>query len=144
MKFISRKYALSFHVYFKPLRNTILLKILKYNILDDVKIRQGIVYTCIWLCACVLSHFSHVWFFATLWTVLRQAPLSMGFSRQEYWSGLPFPSLRDLPFPGIKSSTHMTPPLAGKLTSIFSGAAVREGILATDIQPEISFSMNSI
>ena len=69
---------------------------------------------------------------------------SMGFSRQEYWSGLPLPSLRDLPFPGIKSSTLMTPALAGKLKSIFSGAAVREGILATDCQPEISFSMNSI
>ena len=39
-----------------------------------------------------LSHFSHVRFFATPWTVAHQAPLSMGFSRQEYWSGLPFPS----------------------------------------------------
>jgi len=39
---------------------------------------------------------------ATLWTVACQAPLSMGFSRQEYWSGLPFPSPRDLPHPGIK------------------------------------------
>ena len=37
------------------------------------------------------SRFSHVQFFATLWTVVRQAPLSMGFSRQEYWSGLPCP-----------------------------------------------------
>ena len=40
--------------------------------------------------------------FATLWTVAYQAPLSMGFSRQEYWSGLPFPSPRDLPDPGIE------------------------------------------
>ena len=40
--------------------------------------------------------------FVTPWTVACQAPLSMGFSRQEYWSGLPFPSLRDLPNPGIK------------------------------------------
>ena len=39
---------------------------------------------------------------ATPWTVAYQAPLSMGFSRQEYWSGLPFPSLGDLPDPGIK------------------------------------------
>ena len=39
---------------------------------------------------------------ATPWTVARQAPLSMGFSRQEYWSGLPFPSPRDLPNPGIE------------------------------------------
>ena len=39
---------------------------------------------------------------ATPWTVAHQAPLSMGFARQEYWSGLPFPSLGDLPNPGIK------------------------------------------
>ena len=40
--------------------------------------------------------------FATLWTIAHQAPLSMGFPRQEYWNGLPFPSPRDLPNPGIK------------------------------------------
>ena len=45
---------------------------------------------------------SRVPLFATPWTVTRQAPLSMGFSRQEYWSGLPFPSPGDLPDPGIK------------------------------------------
>ena len=45
---------------------------------------------------------SRVRFFATPWTVAYQAPLSMGFSRQEYWSGLPFPSPGDLPDPGIK------------------------------------------
>ena len=39
--------------------------------------------------------------FVTLWTVVSQAPLSMGFPRQEYWSGLPFPSPEDLPDPGI-------------------------------------------
>ena len=39
---------------------------------------------------------------ATPWTIARQVPLSMGFSRQEYWSGLPFPPLGDLPNPGIK------------------------------------------
>ena len=45
---------------------------------------------------------SHVQLFVTPWTVARQAPPSMGFSRQEYWSGLPFPSRGDLPDPGIK------------------------------------------
>ena len=40
--------------------------------------------------------------FATLWTVAHQAPQSVGFSRQEYWSGLPFPSPGDLPNPGIE------------------------------------------
>ena len=48
---------------------------------------------------CVLSY---VQLFATLWTVARQAPLSMQFSRQEYWSGLPFPSPGDCPDPGIE------------------------------------------
>ena len=45
---------------------------------------------------------SHVQLFATSWTVAYWAPLSMGFSRQEYWSRLPFPSPGDLPNPGIE------------------------------------------
>ena len=45
---------------------------------------------------------SHVQLFATPWTIAYQAPLSMGFSRQEYWSGLPCPSPGDLPDPRIK------------------------------------------
>ena len=45
---------------------------------------------------------SHVRLFATTWTVAHQAPPSMGFSRQEHWSGLPFPSPGDLPNPGIE------------------------------------------
>ena len=46
---------------------------------------------------------SHAWLFATPWTVAYQAPLSMEFFRPEYWSGKPFPSLEDLPNPGIKT-----------------------------------------
>ena len=53
--------------------------------------------------ACVLSHFNRVWFFETLGTVAQQAPLSMGVSRQEYWSGLPCPPPENLPNPGIES-----------------------------------------
>lgn len=52
--------------------------------------------------ACMLSHFSRVQFFAALWTIARQAPLSKGFSRQEYWSGLPCPPPGDLLDPEIK------------------------------------------
>ena len=52
--------------------------------------------------ACILSRFSHVQLFATPWTVTHQAPLSMGFSRQEYWRRLPCPPPRDLPDPGFK------------------------------------------
>ena len=50
-------------------------------------------------CSAVLSRFSHFWYFVTLWTVAHQALLAIGFFRQEYWSGLPLPSLRDLPNP---------------------------------------------
>ena len=52
---------------------------------------------CVCVCVSVLVALSHVRLFATPWTVARQAPLSMGFSRQEYWSGSPFPS------PGIEA-----------------------------------------
>ena len=60
----------------------------------------------------MLSHFSHVWFFATLWTIACQTPLSMGFSRQGYWSGLPCPTPGDLPDSRIEPSL-MSPALAG-------------------------------
>ena len=60
----------------------------------------------------VLSRFSLVWLFATLRTVARQAPLSMRFSRQEYWSGLPCPSPGDLPDPEIESTSLTSPVLA--------------------------------
>ena len=54
------------------------------------------------VCVRTLSHFSPVWIFATPWTVAHQAPLSIGFSRQESWSGLPCPPPGDLPNPGIE------------------------------------------
>ena len=53
----------------------------------------------------VLSHFSRVRLLVSPWTIARKAPLSMGFSRQEYWSGLPLPFLGDLPNPGIELSS---------------------------------------
>ena len=69
------------------------------------------------LCAWLLSH---VWLFATPWTVAQQAPLSMGFSRQEYWSGLPCPPPGDLPVPGIEPRS---PRIAG---GFFTSWATRE------------------
>ena len=57
---------------------------------------------CVCVRACVLSYFSHVRLFATLWTIAHQAPLPMGFSRQEYWNGLPCPPPGDLPNLGIQ------------------------------------------
>ena len=61
----------------------------------------------------MLNHFSCVQLFATLWTVACQAPLSMGFSRQEYWSELPCPPPGYLPNPGIEPGSLTSPALAG-------------------------------
>ena len=66
------------------------------------------------MCVCVLSH---VQLFGTPWTVARQAPLSMGFSRQEYWSELPFPAPGDLPDPGFEPRSLASPILAGRFFS---------------------------
>ena len=63
---------------------------------------------------CLLSHFSHVRLFATPWIVACQAPLSVGFPRQENWSGLPFPPPRELPSPGMKATSPVSSALADK------------------------------
>ena len=65
----------------------------------------------------MLSHFSCVQLFATLWTVARQAAVSIGFSRQEYWSGLPCPPPGDLPDPGLEPISLISPALAGGFTA---------------------------
>ena len=80
----------------------------------------------------VFSRFSHVWLFATPWTVACQAPLSMGFSRQECWSGLPLPTPGDLPDAEIKPASLMSPALtdgffttsARRVTELLKAAAV--------------------
>jgi len=61
---------------------------------------------CAWIC------FSRVWLFVTLWTIVRQAPLSMGFSRQEYWRGLPFSLPGHLSHPGIELVSLVSPSLS--------------------------------
>ena len=84
---------------------------------------------------CVLRCFSHVRLCVMPWTIACQAPLSMGFSRQEYWSGLPCPPLGDLPDPGIEpvtlclqhqqaGSLPIAPrkPLPGSTSSIVEGS----------------------
>ena len=67
---------------------------------------------CIVLSA-MLSCFSHVQLFVTFWTVACQAPLSMGFSRQEYWNGLPYPLPGDLPDSEIELTSLPSPALVG-------------------------------
>ena len=57
---------------------------------------------------CVLSHFSHVPLFAILWTVAHEAPLSMGFSRPEHWSGLPYPPAGELPELGMEPKSLLS------------------------------------
>ena len=64
--------------------------------------------------ACVRSCFSHVWLFPTLHTVAHQTPLSMGFSRQEYWSRLLCPPPGNLLNPGTEPASLMSPALAGE------------------------------
>ena len=66
------------------------------------------------VCACMLSCFSRVQLCSTLWTVAHQTLLSMGFSRQEYWSRLPFPPPGDFPDPGIKAGSLTFPALASR------------------------------
>ena len=71
---------------------------------------------------CVLSHSLVSNPFATPWTVACQAPLFMEFSKQEYWSGLPFPTPGDLPDPGIKPASLVSPTLAdGFFTTVPTG-----------------------
>ena len=62
---------------------------------------------------CVLNCFSRVQLFAALWTVACQAPLFLEFSKQEYWSGLPFPTPGYLPDQGIEHASPVSPALAG-------------------------------
>ena len=65
-------------------------------------------------CVCVLRCFSCVQFFTTLWTVAYRVSLSMGFSRQEHWNSLPCPLQGNLPDPGIKPKSLMSPAVAGR------------------------------
>ena len=72
-------------------------------------------------------------FFGIPWTVVRQAPLSMGFSRQGCWSGLPFPPPGDLPNPGIEPESLVSPALAGRffITALSSLPALTVSVLDT-------------
>ena len=76
---------------------------------------------------CMLSWFDHAWLFATLWTIADQAPLSMGFSRQEYCSGLQCPSPGDCPYSEIQPVSLGPPALAERFfttTSIWEAHTV--------------------
>ena len=85
---------------------------------------EAFLYLCIHiLYACILSRFNCVRLCETLWTIAHQAPLSMGFPRQEYWSGLQCPAPEDLPNPGIEPVSLMSSALAGRF---FTTSAMQE------------------
>ena len=88
--------------------------------------------------ACMLSCFSPVQLFATLWSVACQAPLSTGFSRQEYWSELPSPSPGHLPYRGIESVSLVSPALAGRF---FITSATREAHVCVCFLLEASLNL---
>ena len=71
-------------------------------------------------CTCLLSRFSHIQLFTTAWTIARQAPLSMGFSRQEYWSGWPCPPPGDLPHPETEPASLTSTALTGGFLSMIT------------------------
>ena len=76
------------------------------------------IYVCVFIYVYVFMCVSSVMCdCATPWTIARQSPLSMGFSRQEYWSGLPRPPPGDLPDPGVELTSLMSPALAGSFFS---------------------------
>ena len=84
----------------------------------EVQVSQGLdllfpkmmlkIFSCIYWSFVMLIHFNCVWLFTILWTIACQAPLSLGFSRQEYLDGLPFPPPGDLPDPGLKLACLMS------------------------------------
>ena len=98
------------------------------------------------VCVCVRAHMctlSHVSLFMTPWTIVSQAPLSMGFSRQEYWSGLPFSPPGDRPNPGIKPMSLLSPALAGGFFTT-AGSGPGKGVsmsLSTSGLPDMTGSV---
>ena len=96
------------------------------------------------MCECVLSHFSHVPLSVTPWTVGHQASLSMGFSRQEYSSGLPFPPPGDLPDPGIEPMSPPFPALqADSLPLINRGSPQLSSYLLNTVKNHMSLDKDN-
>jgi len=101
----------------------------QYSCLENWSLLLSILYivvcVCVCVCLCVLSRFRCVWLFVTLWIVAHWAPLSMGFSRQESWNGLPCLPPGELPDPGIEPTSLMSPALAGEF---FTKSTTWEGV----------------
>ena len=82
----------------------------------------------------MLSRFSRARLCMTLWTAALQAPLSMGFSRQEYWSGFPYPPPGDLPDPGIEPAFLMSPALP---VGLFTTSATWGSLFSTSLSASV-------
>ena len=87
---------------------------------------------------------SHVQLFVTPWTVTHQAPLSTGFSRQEYWSGFPFPPPGDLPDPEIETESSASPALAGGFFTTEPPGKPRQGIISPCLLQDRTFRQNRL
>ena len=89
----------------------------------------------VWGCVCVHTRvcvLSNVQLFANLWTVAHQAPVSIQYFRQEYWSGLPFPPPGDLPIPGIESASLVSGTLQeDSLLLSHQGSPIKQVVLAS-------------
>ena len=86
------------------------------------------------------GRFSPIQPHATPWTPAHQAPLSMmGLSRQEYWSGLPYPTPGDLPYPGVKSTSLRSPALAGRFSTTSTSLEALQEVGGTSVP----YSLNS-
>ena len=95
-------------------------------------------------CVCakyMLSSFSRVRLFVTPWTVAHQAPLSMGFSRQGYWRGLPCPPPGDLPNPGTEPASLASPALAGGFLTTSAPLEALLHSMSCSLLPAASFCM---
>ena len=91
------------------------------------------------VCTCMLSH---VHFFATSWTVAHKSPRSMGFSGQEYRSGLPFPSQGDFPDPGIEPACLSSSALAGEFFTYSSTVSISLFLHFLVIPIQLSITMD--
>ena len=96
------------------------------NVRLTIKISKVIIIIPSNVSFCMLSNFSHVWHFATLWTVAHHTPLVPGILQSKYWSGLPFLHLVDLPNPRTEPASLESPALAG---GFFTTSATWEAIL---------------
>ena len=87
------------------------------TILCRLTFNPGHTWMNVFVCVCVLCMISPVLLFSTPWTVAHQAPLSMEFPSQEYWSGLPFPPPGGLPDPGMEPVSLASPALTGRCST---------------------------